>query len=232
MKAEDFGDQFRAFTVGEGDGFRFESVAQRLRHSFRIARIAHATFPLLWRNRRQALALLTISPGKGGPTQRDTFTIPQRRRKQRVVSTRGNYCHGALACQAPAGRLVGPGESMFAALHESGFDAGGRRPPLRSRRPPRSAGSRSISRPNDRSTEPASGLGPFGSRSLRQVHRQHTLRPFPRRKLSGLEPCLGLHAAPWQPHQLISGRAPIARTKILHTHGSPTPFLRRVSHAR
>ena len=35
-------------------------------------------------------------------------------------------------------------------------------------RPPRQAGSRSISRPSDRSTEPASGLGPFGSRSLRQ----------------------------------------------------------------
>ena len=30
--------------------------------------------------------------------------------------------------------------------------------------------SRSISRPTDRSTEPASGLGPFGSRSLRQEH--------------------------------------------------------------
>src|ERR1700734_3797013 len=25
-----------------------------------------------------------------------------------------------------------------------------------------------------------------------------------------------LHAASWQPHQLISGRAPMARTKILH----------------
>ena len=37
-------------------------------------------------------------------------------------------------------------------------------------RPPRQAGSRSISRPSDRSTEPASGLGPFGSRSLRQEH--------------------------------------------------------------
>ena len=34
---------------------------------------------------------------------------------------------------------------------------------------PRLAGSRSISRPSDRSTEPASGLGPFGSRSLRQA---------------------------------------------------------------
>lgn len=37
-------------------------------------------------------------------------------------------------------------------------------------RPPRQAGSRSISRPSDRSTEPASGLGPFGLRSLRQEH--------------------------------------------------------------
>ena len=35
-------------------------------------------------------------------------------------------------------------------------------------RPPRPAGSRSISRTSDRTTEPASGLGPFGSRSLRQ----------------------------------------------------------------
>jgi hypothetical protein len=42
---------------------------------------------LLWRNRRQALALLTGSPGKGSLTPCDTFTIPRRRRKQRVVST-------------------------------------------------------------------------------------------------------------------------------------------------
>ena len=45
-------------------------------------------------------------------------------------------------------------------------------------RPPRPAGSRSISRPNDRSTEPASGLGPFGSRSLRQEHRRHPYARF------------------------------------------------------
>jgi hypothetical protein len=32
-----------------------------------------------------------------------------------------------------------------------------------------------------------------------------------------------LCAAPWQPHQLISGRAPMARTKILHTRGSTAP---------
>jgi hypothetical protein len=32
-----------------------------------------------------------------------------------------------------------------------------------------------------------------------------------------------LHAAPLQPHQLISGRAPSARTKILHTRGSSAP---------
>src|SRR5208282_1107364 len=55
-------------------------------------------------------------------------------------------------------------------------------------RPRRRGGSRSISRPSDRSTEPGSGLGPFGSRSLRQEHRRHTLRPFPPRKQSGLEP--------------------------------------------
>jgi hypothetical protein len=30
-------------------------------------------------------------------------------------------------------------------------------------------------------------------------------------------------AAPWQPHQLISGRALTARTKILHTRGSSAP---------
>src|SRR3984893_5152835 len=30
-------------------------------------------------------------------------------------------------------------------------------------------------------------------------------------------------ATPWQPHQLISGRAPTARTKILHTRGSSAP---------
>jgi hypothetical protein len=45
-------------------------------------------------------------------------------------------------------------------------------------RPPRSAGSRSISRPSDRSTEPACGLGPFGSRSLRRENRRHTYARF------------------------------------------------------
>jgi hypothetical protein len=35
-----------------------------------------------------------------------------------------------------------------------------------------------------------------------------------------LEPLSRLHAAPWQPHQLISGRAQTARTKILHARGS------------
>jgi hypothetical protein len=54
-------------------------------------------------------------------------------------------------------------------------------------------------------------------------HRQHTLRPLPRRKQLGLEPLSPLHAALWQPHQLISGRAPMARTKILHTRGSSAP---------
>jgi hypothetical protein len=53
--------------------------------------------------------------------------------------------------------------------------------------------------------------------------RTATLRPLPRRKQSGLEPLSCLHAALWQPHQLISGRAPTARTKILHTRGSSAP---------
>ena len=43
------------------------------------------------------------------------------------------------------------------------------------------------------------------------------------RTQSGLEPLSRLHAAPWQPHQLISGRAPAAGTKILHTRGSSAP---------
>jgi hypothetical protein len=84
-------------------------------------------------------------------------------------------------------------------------------------------GSRSISRPSDRSTEPASGLGPFGSRSLRQEHRRTYATPASTAQQLGLEPCLALHAAPWQPHQLISGRAQTARTKILHTRGSLAP---------
>jgi hypothetical protein len=90
-------------------------------------------------------------------------------------------------------------------------------------RPPRPAGSRSISRPSGPSTETANGLGPVGSRSLRQEHRQQRAMPLPRCKQSGLEPVSRLHAAPWQPHQLISGRAPSARTKILHTRGSSAP---------
>ena len=51
----------------------------------------------------------------------------------------------------------------------------------------------------------------------------HTARLLPSRKQSGLEPLSRPHAAPWQPHQLISGRAPVARTKILHTRGSSAP---------
>jgi hypothetical protein len=90
-------------------------------------------------------------------------------------------------------------------------------------RPRRGGGSRSISRPSDRSTEPASGLGSFGSRSLRQEHRRAYGTPASITKQSGLEPPYSVHAAPWQPHQLISGRAPMARTKILHTRGSSAP---------
>ncbi len=40
----------------------------------------------------------------------------------------------------------------------------------------------------------------------------HTARLLPSRKQSGLERLSRLHAAPWQPHQLISGRAPVAHT--------------------
>jgi hypothetical protein len=75
------------------------------------------------------------------------------------------------------------------------------------------AGSRSISRQSDRSTEPATGLGPFGLRSLRQERRQ-TLRPLPRRKQSGLEPLSRLHAALWQRTTIsasLSGRYRIIR---------------------
>src|SRR5262249_934352 len=87
---------------GEGNGLRLESVAQGLRHSLRIAKIAHETLPLLWRIRRQPLALLTVRRAKESLMQRDTFTIPRRRRKQRVVSTRKNYRHDRLACHAAA----------------------------------------------------------------------------------------------------------------------------------
>src|SRR5579864_7542023 len=38
-----------------------------------------------------------------------------------------------------------------------------------------------------------------------------------------VEPLPRLRAAPWQPDQLISGRAPLALTKILHTRGSLAP---------
>jgi hypothetical protein len=78
-------------------------------------------------------------------------------------------------------------------------------------RPPRLAGSRSISRSNDHSTEPANGLGPSGLRSLRQKHWRPTPRMLPRRKESGLEPLSRLHAASsaasWQAHQLIADAA-------------------------
>jgi len=48
--------------------------------------------------------------------------------------------------------------------------ASGRSRPKIFGRPRAWRGLRSISRPSNRSTEPASGLGPFGSRSLRQEH--------------------------------------------------------------
>jgi hypothetical protein len=47
--------------------------------------------------------------------------------------------------------------------------------------------------------------------------------PASKTQTLGLEPLFRLHAAQWQPHQLISGRAPMARTKILHTRGSSAP---------
>lgn len=90
-------------------------------------------------------------------------------------------------------------------------------------RPPRQAGSRSISRPSDRSTEPASGLGPFGSRSLRQEDGSVRLACFHNANNQDWSPCPACMLLPWQPHQLISGRAPAARTKILHTRGSSAP---------
>jgi hypothetical protein len=89
-------------------------------------------------------------------------------------------------------------------------------------RPPRPAGARSISRPSDRTTEPASGLGPFGSQSLRQEFGGIRYARFHDANNQDWSHCR-LHAAPWQPHQLISGRAPSARTKILHTRGSSAP---------
>ena len=41
LKAKDFGDQFKALAVGEGNGFGVESFAQCLRHSLGVAEIAH-----------------------------------------------------------------------------------------------------------------------------------------------------------------------------------------------
>jgi hypothetical protein len=87
---------------------------------------------------------------------------------------------------------------------------------------PRPAGSRSISRPSDRSTESASGLGLLGSRSLRQEFGGIRYARFHDANNQDWSHCR-LQAAPWQPHQLISGRAPAARTKILHTRGSSAP---------
>jgi hypothetical protein len=73
-------------------------------------------------------------------------------------------------------------------------------------RPRRRGGSRSISRPSDRSTEPASGLGPFGSGSLRQKHRRANGTPASITQTIRTGATYRLHAAPWQPHQLIGGR--------------------------
>jgi hypothetical protein len=80
-----------------------------------------------------------------------------------------------------------------------------------------------LARTSDRSTEPASGLGPFRSRSLRQERRRAYGTPASITQTIRTGALSRLHAAPWQPHQLISGRAPVARTKILHARGSSAP---------
>jgi hypothetical protein len=80
---------------------------------------------------------------------------------------------------------------------------------------------RSTARPLDRSTEPASGLGPSGHDQSEEFGGIRYAR-FHDANNQDWSHCR-LHAAPWQPHQLISGRAPSARTKILHTRGSSAP---------
>ncbi len=63
---------------------------------------------------------------------------------------------------------------------------------------------------------------PVRSRSLRQEFGGIRYARFRDASNQDWSHCR-LHAAPWQPHQLISGRAPAARTKILHTRGSSAP---------
>jgi hypothetical protein len=41
VKAQDFGNQLQALAMGDVNGFGLERFAQRLRHSFGIAKIAH-----------------------------------------------------------------------------------------------------------------------------------------------------------------------------------------------
>ena len=74
-------------------------------------------------------------------------------------------------------------------------------------------------RPLDRARERSR---PVRSRSLRQVFGgMHYARFHDANNQDWSH--YRLHAAPWQPHQLISGRAPSARTKILHNRGSSAP---------
>ena len=77
---------------------------------------------------------------------------------------------------------------------------------------------RTTTRPSPQTVSALSGL----DRSAKNAGN-NAVRPLPRCKQSGLEPVSRLHATLWQPHQLISGRALTARTKILHTRGSSAP---------
>jgi hypothetical protein len=93
----------------------------------------------------------------------------------------------------------------------------------RNGRPRRPGRSRSISRPSDRSTEPASGLGPFGSRSLRQEHQRaygtpasitQTIRTGATISLA----CCTVAAASTYIRSSANGS-----NQILHTRGSSAP---------
>jgi hypothetical protein len=112
--AERLRDQLESFGMCDFDGFCFQDIAQRARHDFRIAKIAHESTFFIGERRRSVPALPTRSPmararrelirspsqkGAGGrcigPAHRSRrLSTPTRRHEHVVWSTLLRMLHG------------------------------------------------------------------------------------------------------------------------------------------
>src|SRR5262245_413171 len=97
--AKRLGDQFEAFADGDLESLGGEHRTQRTCHSFGIAEVAHVLILCLNETGVPGLALLTRRSGKGYES-RDTFTIPEGRKRQ-VVSTSQTHGLTRAHCQSP-----------------------------------------------------------------------------------------------------------------------------------